>query len=357
MAGEAIHGDLSGITINKEMGYGEKVARGIPLAGNLVGLGLALDGGDVRGAAVAGASFVQSCKDAVTGIATDPLGWLIGQGLNFLITVVQPLQDLIHFVSGDGPALINAAGNFQKIGQGLEQYAQKFLQDAENALKAWTGDAKDAAKAKLEQFATGIQGTAGQSGDVAQLLQISSMIMTVIEDFIKALLTELVEWLIMIWIPALAAAAPTFGGSIAAAWSGTAVKGAQTGAKATKQVSKLQKMLNLLKDLLAKLKTIMGRTKDFLKEATQAAKTAGGNVKLQSNLRARDLGTSRFTDDFGQVRSFGSRLSEVTKNTAKGQVTDYGKAGRNLNNGVNAGVYGTTGEDQSHEETEENLSI
>src|ERR1044072_7367692 len=182
MAGEAINGELSGITINKEMGYGEKVARGIPLAGGLVSAGLALDGGDVRGAAVAGAGFVQSCKDDVTAIATDPLAWLIAQGLNFLITVVQPLQDLIHFVSGDGPALMNAASNFNKIGQGLAQYAETFVKDMDEQLKGWGGAAKDAARARMERFATGIGGTAGQAGDIAQLLQISSMVMTVIEE-------------------------------------------------------------------------------------------------------------------------------------------------------------------------------
>ena len=353
---ETITGDLSGITISEEMGYGEKVARGVPVVGSLVGAGIALDGGDMRGAAVGAATFVQSCKDTITGIATDPLGWLIGQGLNFLITVVQPLQDLIHFVSGDGPALINAAGNFNKIGQGLEQYATKFIQDAEAALKTWLGEAKEAARARLEQFATGIQGTAGQSADIAQLLQISSMIMIVIEDFIKALLTELVQWLILIWIPALAAAAPTFGGSIAAAWSGTAVKGAHTATKATKQVSKLQKLLNLLKDLLEKLKALMTRTKDFFKQAGQAARTAGGNTRLQANLRARDHG-GNMVDDFGQVRTFGDRAQQVTTDTAKGQFTDYGKASRNVNNGARVPEYGATGEEQSQEETEENLSI
>ncbi len=353
---DTITGDLSGITISEEMGYGEKVARGLPVVGGLVSAGIALDGGDLRGTAAASAAFVQSCKDTVSGIATDPLGWLIGQGLNFLITVVQPLQDLIHFVSGDGPALLNAAGNFNKIGQGLEQYATRFVQNAQEALTAWTGEAKEAAKARLERFATGIQGTAGQSGDIAQLLQISSMIMTVIEDFIKALLTEFVEWLIMIWIPALAAAAPTFGGSIAAAWSGTFAKGATTTAKASKQVGKLQKLLNMLKDLLEKLKTVMAKTKDFFSQAGSAARTAGQTTRLQANLRARDVGGD-FVDDLGGVRTFGSRAREVTTNTAKGQVTDYGKAARNLNNGARVPEYGATGDDQSQEETEENLSI
>jgi hypothetical protein len=362
MAGEAIHGDLSGITINKEMGYGEKVARGLPVVGGLVSYGIALDSGDVRGAAVAGASFVQSCMSMASGIAEDPLGWLIGQGLNFLITVVQPLQDLIHFVSGDGPALANAAGNFNKIGQGLEQYAQKFVDNADKALKDWAGDAKDAAKARLDKFATGIQGTAGQSGDVAQLLQISSMIMTVIEDFIKALLTEFVEWLILIWIPALAAAAPTFGGSIAAAWSGTFAKGATTTAKATKQVSKLQKLLKLLEDLLAKLKTVMAKTKDFFKQAATAGKTAAESARVTSKLAARDRG-GKFLDDLDAVKTFPQRLGEKAVSTAKGEVKPVGSDGnlgnvaRNANNGAKAIEYGTTGDSQSQEETEADLSI
>ncbi|HWM02906.1 MAG TPA: hypothetical protein VNP92_11280 [Actinophytocola sp.] len=356
MAGEAITGDLSGITINKEMGYGEKLARGLPVVGGAVSAGLAMDAGDMRGAAVSGAAFIQSCKDTATGLATDPLGWLIGQGLNFLITVVQPLQDLIHFVSGDGPALLNAAGNFNKIGQGLEQYATKFIDTAQQALKEWAGEAKQAAQARLDRFATGIGGTAGQSGDIAQLLQISSMIMTVIEDFIKALLTEFVEWLILIWLPALAAAAPTFGASIATAWSGTFAKGAHTTTKATKQVSKLQKMLNMLKDLLEKLKTLMGKTKDFFKQAGDATRTGAQSFRVQSTLGARERG-GKLLDDLDGVKSFPQRIGEVSRDSVTSQVTDLGKASRNVNNGVRAGEYGATGEDQSQAETEENLSI
>jgi hypothetical protein len=58
----------------------------------------------------------------------------------------------------------------------------------------------------------------------------------VIEEFIKALVTEFITWLIMIWIPALAAAVPTCGGSTAAAGAATGIRGAQTGARATGQI-------------------------------------------------------------------------------------------------------------------------
>lgn len=349
-------GQLSGITISEEMGYGEKVARGLPVVGSAVSAGLAISQGDWRGTTVGAVTFIQSCKDAASGIATDPLGWLIGQGLNFLITVVQPLQDLIHFVSGDGPALLNAAANFNKIAQGLAQYGEKFAQTMQEQLKGWGGAAKDAANARLDRFATGIGGTAGQAGDIAQLLQISSMVMTVIEEFIKALLTEFVEWLVLIWIPAIAAAAPTFGGSIATAWTGTFAKGATTTAKASRQVGKLQKVLNMLKDLLEKLKVIMGKTKDFFKQAGTAGRTLGETARMQSKLGARERG-GKLLDDFDAVKTFPQRLGEKGLDSLKGQYTDRGKIARNANNGYKAGEYGSTGDDQSVEESSEDLSI
>jgi hypothetical protein len=352
-------GELSGITISEEMGYGEKVARNLPVVGGAVSAGLAMSQGDWRGTTVSAIGFVQSCKDTVTGLATDPLGWLIGQGLNFLITVVQPLQDLIHFVSGDGPALMNAASNFNKIGQGLTQYAEKFVQNMAEQLKDWGGAAKDAAQARLERFATGIGGTAGQAGDIAQLLQISSMVMTVIEEFIKALLTEFVEWLVLIWIPAMAAAAPTFGASIATAWTGTFAKGATTTAKATRQVSKLQKVLNMLKDLLDRLKVFMGRTKDFFRQAGTAGQTFGQTVRMTSKLGARERGDAAGTllDDLDAVKTFPQRLGEKGLDSLRSQYTDRGKIARNGNNAWRAGEYGNTGDDRSVEESSEDLGI
>ncbi len=359
MGGEKTTGELSGITITGEMGYGEKLARGLPVVGGGVSAGLSISSGDWAGATVGAVSFVQSCRDMATGLATDPLGWLIGQGLNFLITVVQPSQDLIHWVSGDGPALANAAGNFAKIGQGLQKYAVEFVQTAEEQLKEWQGTAKDAAKARLERFATGIAGTSGQAGDLAQLLQVSSMVMTVIEEFVKALLTEFVEWLILIWIPALAAAAPTFGGSIATAWTGTFAKGTATTAKATKQVSRLQKVLNTLKQLLDKLKVLMGRTKDFFRQAGTAGRTFGEQARVNAKIIARNVGdrNGKLLDDFDVVKTFPQRLGERAVDSVTGQVTDPGKIARNVNNGRKVPGYGSGDDSQSHEETEQNLDL
>lgn len=213
-------------------------------------------GGVITGAA----EFIQSSASEAMEIASDPIGWLIGQGLNFLLNVVQPLQDALHAVTGDGPALSMAAGNFASIGQGLEKMAIDFQNVADEALKEWQGEASEAAKLALARFAKGISGISAKSGNVSEMLQMSSMLMTVVEEVIKAVITELITWLIMIWIPALAAAVPTAGASTAAAGSATAVKGAMTATKTTQKVSKLQKILNMIKEWFARFKATLAKT-------------------------------------------------------------------------------------------------
>lgn len=399
-------GEHTGVKITSEKQHGlinsDKVATSLPgPLGSGAGVFKAVqdsgkdgkvDGGEIATIATSGAGFVSSCMD-VAGIAADPIGWLVGQGLNFLLNVVQPFQDLIHTVSGDGPALANAAGNFGNIGQGLVSYSQKFAQEAQESLADWTGPAAEQAATKLAEFSNGIKGIAGQAGDIAQLLQISSMIMTVIEEFIKALLTELITWLIMIWIPALAAAVPTAGGSTAAAGTATGVKGAATATKATKQVSKLQRLLDKIQEFLAKAKQWFGELKTNFKQVmdtkamqsslarleTEGAKQAGTKAGLGARLNNADGGMvgSRVSEGFGS--SMGTAAKKAAARTvglgngtdehgdfkAPGDAKKAGQLGSDVANkantygqGVNkAREHGSIGTDQSKEETSDDLDF
>lgn len=218
-----------------------------------------VDGSEVTGLASEGAALLGSLGTSAYGIATDPIGFMVGQGLNFLIAVVQPLEDLIHMASGDGPALQQAAENFNNIAKGVADMRGKFDQDLQSAVQTWGGQTAEVAATKLGEFANGIDGVAGQAGELASMLQMSSMIMTVIEDFLKAILTELVTWLVMIWIPALAAAVPSFGASTATAGTATVVRVATTGSRFARIIAKLRQFLD---KIMAFLRNLMGRIKN-----------------------------------------------------------------------------------------------
>ena len=377
-------GDLTGVEIKSGQDYGKTVRQAIPVVGGALktydkASSAAEDGklsqSEISGIRSESSAFIQSCTGAAMGIAMDPIGWLVGQGLNFLITVVQPLQDAIHFVSGDGPALSQAAGNFANIGEGLEKLKAEFEQDLRESLRSWGGDASETAGSKLAEFAKGIDGVAGQAGDISQLLHISSMIMTVIEDFIKALLTELITWLIMIWIPALAAAIPTCGASTAAAGSATAVRAGMTATRVAQQVGKLRRILDAVMELLNTLRRLVGKVQtkiarsmpetrvrvDQVSDTIRTAERKGTDPNLSA-------GDKMYGPDgvVGQRanRGFVGSMGDVAAQTGIAQV-GYGnvagsgpdKALRNVGGVQAAAESAEIGSEQSLQDTEDDLNI
>lgn len=274
---------------------GRKMAEATPFVGNYLKTAEAAgkfsdgaDGSEVTGLVSEGAAVLGALGTSAYGIATDPIGWLVGQGLNFLISVVQPLEDAIHLVSGDGPALQQAAENFNNIAKGVADMRAKFDEDLKNAVQTWGGQTSEVAATKLGEFANGIDGVAGQAGELARMLQTSSMIMTIVEDFIKAILTELITWLIMIWIPALAAAVPSFGASTAAAGAATGVRVATTGSRVARIVAKLRQFLD---KIVAFLRNLGGRFKNVgtaIKKSMADKKTNVAFADLTKEISKKD---------------------------------------------------------------------
>lgn len=359
----------SAVTVGKDVSSVFKAATAPHPDGVDIALGLGTIATDTT-------SFIQSSASTITDIATDPLGWLVGQGLNFLISAVQPIQDAIHFVSGDGPALGIAADNFSAIATGLDQLAKNFAEVADTSLADWKGDAGDAARRSLGEFAHGIGGVSAKSGDLAQMLQLSSMLMSFIEDLIKAILTELVTWLIMIWIPALAAAVPTCGASVATAGTASEVKLGTTTAKTTQKVSKvrelLQKILAWLQKMKAKLAATKlgkvfaeGKTAGKLKELAEAnaGKSMVDKLKGAEGMigkRAGKNALSEIAKKGGEAAAkgvFGFNPAKPGDNPAKTLNDHLGKLNSHVKNAKKASDSGEKGREQSDEETREDLDF
>ncbi|NIJ14231.1 hypothetical protein FHU38_004575 [Saccharomonospora amisosensis] len=358
-----------------EKDTGTKAREAVPIYGNALKAfeagGKLTDGAtgsEVSGLVSEGSGLIMSLGGAAMGIATDPIGWLVSQGLNFLISVVQPLEDAIHFVSGDGPALSQAAENFDAIGKGVEKLREKFNEDLANSLQNWGGAASEAAGTKLADFARGIDGVAGQAGELAQFLQMSSMVMTVIEDFIKALLTEFITWLIMIWIPALAAAVPTAGASTAAAGTATTARAATTGGKVSQAIAKLRRLFDKVMDFLRGLRTRMGNLRTGFKQAMDYKKLdsaladmaleAGSKSPIVKLMSGDGLVGERVQAGF--ARSVGKNVMDTAvAQVGLGTGANAGpeKSARNIGNAQKAGEYDETGADQSRSETEGYLDI
>jgi hypothetical protein len=200
-----------------------------------------------------GATFAGNAAMDVTFFAFDPIGWLVSHGLGMLLELVQPLQDALHQVTGDGPAIGHASDNFVTMAQGFVALADDFEKTGDTALKDWLDEAGDAARAALGDFSAGIRGVGSSAGSVAEVLRMWSMVMVVIEEVIKAIISELASWLITIWAPALAMSVMSLGGSIATAMTESVQKAATTFKKVTKHLGVFGKLIDGFMELLTKM--------------------------------------------------------------------------------------------------------
>jgi hypothetical protein len=211
-----------------------------------------------------GAAFVGAAAADVVTFAMDPIGWLVSHGLNMLLELVQPLQDALHQVTGDGPAIGHASDNFVTIAQGFVALADDFERTGDTALQDWIDDAGNAAREALGDFSAGIRGVGSAAGSVSEVLKMWSMVMVVIEEVIKAIITELVSWLITIWLPALASSVISFGSSVAAAMTASIAKAAAVLKKVTGYLGRFGRLLDTFIDYLAKYSTkVIQATRKF----------------------------------------------------------------------------------------------
>ncbi|GAA1244042.1 hypothetical protein GCM10009676_32190 [Prauserella halophila] len=243
------------------------------------------------------AAFIAECGTEAATAVLDPVGWLVGHGLDFLLNLITPLQDALHAVTGDGPALEKASKDFQGIGDGLVDYADEFRRVADEALADWNGDAAGAAKNALADFSKGIDGVSTSAGGVVEILKLSSMLMKVIEEVIKAIITEIVSWLIALWVPALAAAVPTAGASTAAAGAATAPKAAATVSKVTAKLGKLGKILDKIFEFFQKFGSTM--------------------VKLGKRLGVKPNGIATKADELAEISTNAGKIGKIAGEAAQ----------------------------------------
>ncbi|MDR7275453.1 hypothetical protein [Catenuloplanes atrovinosus] len=183
----------------------------------------------------------------------DPLNWLISAGLTFLIDFVQPLEDLLSLFTGNAERMEPYAEQWEKLGTALVPLAAAARQAADDDLLEWQGKDAEAAKARLREFADAVEATGGEATSIGGLLTLFSKIMGAAQQIIIGILATLIEWMIIEWGIAMAAAVPTAGASVAAAGAATAVQATVATSRAVRIVDKVVSLLNKMGAVLRKV--------------------------------------------------------------------------------------------------------
>ena len=205
--------------------------------------------GEMSDIFAAGADFIANAAS----FEIDPLNWLISAGLTFLIDFVQPLEDLLSLFTGNAERIEGYAKTWEQLGAALSPLADATQQAAADGLVEWEGKDAEAAKARLIDFGWGIRATGREASAIAGLLTLFSKIMAAAQQIIIGIMATLIEWMIIEWAAAMAAAGPTMGASVAAAGTATAVQATNATSRAVRIVDQVVSLLSRIGALLSKI--------------------------------------------------------------------------------------------------------
>jgi hypothetical protein len=263
VGGTGVHGDWSGWGGSGAVEVGGydvlrvDPTQDVPLASDLVGAAhsaskLASGDGDWTDLADIAGNVANLGLNVVT-YAADPLNYLISAGLTFLIDVVQPLEDLLGLVTGNPERMDGEIAKWERVANALEPLAKDIRSATDNNLVGWEGKTAEAAKKRLHDFADGVAGLADDVKQVQMVMTIAKTLMGIAQAFVIGLLATFVEWLVFTWVPALAAAAPTFGASTAAAGAATTAEAASVTARAVSFIDRVVMLLRRLRTVLYRI--------------------------------------------------------------------------------------------------------
>jgi hypothetical protein len=183
----------------------------------IVKVGKADDAGEAVNAVMELSAQVASWGWDMLDAAINPLSFLISAGLDFLISLIQPLDDLLGMVTGNGERMASEIDRWGEIKAGLPPIGDAIKPIPEGGLSEWSGKDGDAAREKIKDFAEAVY----QLGDQIQVLQglmrLCELIATCIRKTILALIADWITAMAISWAAAFAAAVPTAGASTAAA--------------------------------------------------------------------------------------------------------------------------------------------
>lgn len=321
----------------------KSAAEDIPAAGSLVKAGFDASSGDIGSVG----SDIASFASGASAVVEDPLNALISAGLSFLMDMIAPLKALLQQVTGNPDALDGANEDFVDIGKDISKLANDLTDIMTKGMANWSGDAKNAAAKQANSFISQVNETSNIAGNISMCLQLSGTLMDAAYNFVLGIISQCIEWLIVTWIAAQAAAFFTCGASEAAAGVASEAEVGAESANAADKVDEattlVEKIVKIMKDLWGKLQNMIkyvGKMKDADKAAETAAKD-GTKVASDASKVAKD-GEKAAKDGekaagdaskAGEDANKSQNAFQKTYNAAKDKVQDkVNEAKENWNN-------------------------
>jgi hypothetical protein len=141
----------------------------------------------------------------------DPLKWLVGTVIDFLIQSFQPLEDILGLVSGNEARMRVSANMWQEVGNSMPPISEYMNTTVTGELAEWDGDDGQIARARVMEAGLLVDGMGYLAFGMQAILGIMASVAEGIRKLVQALITEGVVHLIEKVAPMMAASIATFG--------------------------------------------------------------------------------------------------------------------------------------------------
>ncbi|MCP2168720.1 WXG100 family type VII secretion target [Goodfellowiella coeruleoviolacea] len=200
--------------------------------------------------------------------AVDPFGTLLAAGIGWLIEHVSILREPLDQLMGDPDEI-------QAHTDGLKEYAAQIRAIADehraavDEFQGWSGQAADAYRESMRQFADEVGQLADTTDTTAKIAAVNGVLVTTLRDIVRDMIAMLFAELIKGALVAAAAAVVTLGASIAGFIGYTVGRVAALGAQIGSRIAALLAAFGRQSGRLAQLSGEMGKlAKNFGRFAT-----------------------------------------------------------------------------------------
>ncbi|GAA3028493.1 WXG100 family type VII secretion target [Actinokineospora globicatena] len=236
------------------------------------------EGVDVIDAALGGAGMVVD----LVGSAANPLGAVFSAGVGWLLEHVSFLREPLDALLGD-PDEINAnTDQLKTAALEMRMIAQEHRQDVEAMGMSWSGESNEAFRSAQDQAADHYEALGKTMDGTAAVYALSGALVCELRALVFDWIADLIGELITGALIALASAAVTLGGSIAA-YCGYA--GGRAAMLATKMATRLGKLMSAMERFGGRMARLSEKMSGLMKglerfsEYGDYAKTAYDAVK------------------------------------------------------------------------------
>lgn len=153
--------------------------------------------------------------------------------------LVAPLQEKLEWVTGDDEQVQETAWRWRAMSESLTQVAVDERIALDRLDGAWEGLAEDSFHEAVDEVVKDLEELTSRAADVADQLDRAAVAVRRVEQIVRDLIRELIEWAALSLAVSAAGAIITLGASVAAGAAAAAAKAGIVGAKIATQLGQL----------------------------------------------------------------------------------------------------------------------